>query len=164
MAASNGDTSGAAPDLLATLQLAVTHGCCYGTQSFKGYATTTHKFILVQGVLYALTGLLSVLIPALVADVMLIPSPAAVDLAWFRITGVCLCVSGHFYMQGAHQLDVKPCVVVTTFGRLVLVPPLLGYCILCGSCPQICITFGILDPLLAVLTHWVWVRDTLKQR
>lgn len=164
MATANGDAREPVPSLLSTLQLAVTHGCCFSTESFQRYASSTHKFILVQGILYAVVGLLCLFIPALVADVLLIPSPEALDLAWFRILGVALSVIGYFYVQGARQVDIKPWVVASTFDRLTFVPVFIGYCLFCGSCPQLCIAFGVLDPLLAVLTHWMWVWDIQKRR
>lgn len=162
MTAGNNHTNEPVPDLLQTLQLAVTQGRSRST-GFQSYATTTHKFLLVQGVVYAAVGMLCSVKPSLIADMMLIPSPEALDLAWFRIAGVPLSTIGYFYIQGARQVDVKPFVVTSTFNRMTFVPLMLFYIMFFGSTPQVCLAFAVLDPLLAVLTHHVWVHD-MKRR
>lgn len=147
-----------APSLWQTVQLAVTQ-----KDSFRSYATSTHKFILVQGISYVAVGLLSVVLPALVADAFLIPDPAVSDLAWLRIVGVAVTTIGYLYIQLSRMIDIGPVVLYTTFNRVTFVPVLLLYILLCGSSPQVCISFALLGPLLAVLTHYVWTRDMVKQ-
>jgi hypothetical protein len=158
MPTTNGNYSEPVPNLWQTLQLALTEP----SSSFQ--PTNTHKFLLVQGIAYALIGCLGVFGPALMADVFLIPHPSADDLGWLRIIGVAAAVIGYFYIQGARQPDIKPLMVHSTFDRLTFVPAFLIMCVLNGSSPQICIAFAIMDPLLALLTHFVWTCDMMKQR
>lgn len=150
------------PSLWQTLVLAVTAGRA-PSDGFQSYASSTHKFVLTQGFAYLAAGSLSVVVPALVADVLLIPSPAAHDLAWFRLLGVALATIGYCYIQSARQIDIAACVIHTTFNRLTFVPLMLLYAFFVGSLPQVCIAFGVMDPMLAILTHYVWVHDKKKE-
>ena len=113
----------------------------------------THRFLVFQGASYAALGLLFLLLPQLAATLMLIDSASmpAEEVAMLRLCGFTVFLIGYFYITGARTNSMQ-FVAVTCFDRGAMVPPAMLLCWLLGCRGQICLAFGVLDPLLTALT------------
>lgn len=115
--------------------------------------TPTHRFLVVQGASYAALGLLFLLLPQLTASLMLIDvsTMPPEEVAMLRLCGFTVFLIGYFYIAGARSNSLH-FVAVTCLDRAVMVPPAMLLCWYAGCRMQLCVAFGLLDPLLTALT------------
>ena len=124
--------------------------------------TPTHRFLFLQGVLYAFAGLTFMILPtqgvylvtlgALSTESFEIDeSGHPTELRMLQFTGYLVFLIGYFYMQGARENTLQ-FVAATTLNRLVFVPLLMLLLAIFGARIPLCILFGLLDPSLTALT------------
>jgi len=115
--------------------------------------SSTHHFLIYQGVLYAVLGSIMVLAPWIYNKAFLFPEPfTAEETALWRPIGLCLTLIGYFYIQGGRSNSYH-FVTATIFDRLLIVPPVLVLLYYLGTPAELVVPFLVLDPLLALLTH-----------
>lgn len=124
--------------------------------------TPTHRFLFLQGVLYAGAGLLFMILPrqsvylvtlgALSTDSFEIDdSGHPTELRMLQFTGFLVMLVGYFYMQGARE-NTLHFVAASTLNRVVFVPLLMLLLAIFGARLPLCILFALLDPALTALT------------
>ena len=124
--------------------------------------TPTHRFLFLQGILYAIAGLLFMVLPkqsvylvtlgALSTDSFEIDgSGHPTELRMLQFTGYLVLLVGYFYMQGARE-NTLHFVAASTLNRAVLVPLVMLLLAFFGARLPLCILFALLDPGLTVLT------------
>eukprot|EP00929_Paragymnodinium_shiwhaense_P028893 TRINITY_DN16673_c0_g1_i1.p1 TRINITY_DN16673_c0_g1~~TRINITY_DN16673_c0_g1_i1.p1 ORF type:complete len:292 (+),score=18.41 TRINITY_DN16673_c0_g1_i1:98-973(+) len=132
--------------------------CSYAVQpQAQGERTSTHTFLLVQGVLYSGLGLGFMLGPQFLAPLLLMGPMTSGEAGVYRILGIEVVIIGYLYIQNARS-NLEHAVAATTLDRLLVPLPLAGIWML-GAPWQLCAAFGVLDPLLACLTAWSWQRS-----
>ena len=119
--------------------------------------TPTNRFLVKQGFLYIGLGLLHLLVPGVVGQLLFMPI-SEVEEPLYRVVGVSLLVIGYFYIQSARS-NTYFFVTTTILDRLTFVPAGIIICYLGGAPVQICAAFGILDPVLALLTYRSWIQN-----
>jgi hypothetical protein len=122
--------------------------------------TNTAKFLILQGVVYASTGLTIFLFPGLFNKLMMYPEPFnAYETPLYRTIGFCVIGIGYFYIT-ASRMNHTYWAAATIFTRATMTPvSCLTLFFFFGGAPQLCITFAILDPTLAYLTHLSLLND-----
>eukprot|EP01047_Picozoa_sp_COSAG01_P015825 COSAG01_NODE_798_length_13503_cov_8.878395_4_plen_224_part_00 len=126
-----------------------------------GHMTPTHRFLFIQGVLYMLTGLLFLVVPTAVAwclrvcrDEVAFKSCVQMsepEVHMWRFAGFAVLVIGYFYTAGARS-NTMHFIAATTFNRLITVPVGMAFILAVGGRRELCLVFGILDPMLAIAT------------
>jgi hypothetical protein len=119
----------------------------------------TSRFLILQGVIYASTGLLIFLAPGVFNKIMFFPEAFSdEETPLYRTIGFCVIGIGYFYIE-ASRMNNNFWAVATIFTRMTMTPVLcMTLWLVYGGPPQLCVTFSLLDPTLAFLTYL-----TLKQ-
>ena len=115
----------------------------------------TSKFLMLQGLIYASTGLIMLFLPnALFNKIMFFPEPfTSEELPLYRISGFTLFAVG-FYFIMLSRTNHPYWIIVSIFPRIVFVIPIMLMLIAFWGAPvQVSGTFLVLDPVLAYLTY-----------
>mmetsp|Transcript_11463 Transcript_11463/g.18117 ORF Transcript_11463/g.18117 Transcript_11463/m.18117 type:complete len:156 (-) Transcript_11463:196-663(-) len=112
------------------------------------------QFLILQGVAYTLVGVLFIVLPNTIAENVLMFKVEGTGDGILRAAGAMLTIIGYFYVQGGRTGD-RFFIASTTFDRLTIVPLLVLILGLLGTPVGLCVTFAILDPLLALSTAFV---------
>ena len=115
----------------------------------------TSTILTFQGATYFCTGILIFLAPEIFNKMMFYPEPfLAVETPIYRMLGFCIVAIGSFYIM-ASRMDDMFFAIITIFTRMTMVP---AFCLTLlfayGGAPQLCLTFAILDPILALWTYF----------
>jgi uncharacterized protein YjeT (DUF2065 family) len=139
-----------------TLTLAISAG--EGLIPDRSKLNETSKVLIFQGMVYLCTGLLIFFAPGIFNKIMFFPSPfTEEETPLYRSVGFCLVGIGYFYIMTSRMNHIY-WAVVTIFNRMTMSPACcLILLFVYGGAPQLCITFAVLDPILAI-----WTYSTLK--
>lgn len=126
--------------------------------------TQTSKFLMLQGIIYASTGLTIFFLPGVFNKVMFFPQSFTDDeTPLYRTIGFCVIGIGYFYIM-ASRMNNTYWAVATIFTRMTMTPVFCIFLwIVFGGAPQLCVTFAILDPTLAFLTYLSLKQDEKSQ-
>lgn len=125
----------------------------------------TSKFLLLQGLMYAATGLTMFFLPNSVFNkVMFFPEPfTSEELPLYRVAGFTLFAVG-FYFMTLSRTDHPYWIIVSIFPRICFViPAMIILYTLYGAPIQLTGTFFVLDLSLAYLTFLSMKYDTRKK-
>jgi hypothetical protein len=121
----------------------------------------THRFLFFQGALYMFIGLFLVVAPTAIAWCLRVcrddvkfnscKQMEEPEAHMWRFAGFAVFVIGYFYAAGARSSTVH-FVAATTLNRFLIVPAAMLFILLVGGRKEICLVFGILDPMLAIAT------------
>ncbi|MCE9599060.1 MAG: hypothetical protein K8S54_13940 [Spirochaetia bacterium] len=114
------------------------------------------KFTYLNGVLYMGSGILLVAWPGVAQTIFQETAFVGREEALLRVTGLTLGVIGWFYFFGGRS-GASQIVAASVVDRLIFVPAVLIPLALMGVFPKLLLTFGLLDPTLAVIA-WVLFR------
>jgi hypothetical protein len=119
----------------------------------------TNKFLIQQGIFYTFFGIVALFHPSFITKALFVPEPLTHrDESLLRPLGIAIIIIGYFYIQGARESSYH-FIASTIFDRLTIMPICLIVTYFYGTPMQLCLAFGILDPLLAILTYRSLVND-----
>ena len=139
--------------------LGVLNEAIYGETLPKSTRSPTHHFLLQQGIIYSVMGLVGMTSPMVYNKALFFPEPFTdEETAIYRACGLLILTIGYFYIQGARSNSYH-FAASSVFDRVTFVPLGLIALYFLGCPLQLCLAFGILDPILAVLTYRSLAND-----
>jgi uncharacterized membrane protein HdeD (DUF308 family) len=117
--------------------------------------TKTSKFLLLQGVIYLITGLNCLLAPDLFASIYMFEIS---DAAPWRMLGMEVCVVAYFYIMSA-RTNSRYFATTTVLDRIILGPIFAFQAMYLGAPPVLSYTFAFLEPMFAILTSMSIAAD-----
>lgn len=116
------------------------------------------KFTTLNGLLYIGSGVLLVAWPGVAQTIFMESEFVGREEGLIRVIGLTLGVIGWFYFFGG-RTGARQIVAASVVDRLIFVPAVLIPVALLGIFPKLMFTFGILDPVLAVIAWVLFHRD-----
>jgi len=116
------------------------------------------RFTALNGILYLASGLLLVIWPGVAQTIFMESEFVGREEGLIRVIGLTLGVIGWFYFFGGRS-GARQIVAASVVDRLIFVPAVLIPIALFGVFPKLMLTFGILDPTLAVIAWILFRRD-----
>jgi len=122
--------------------------------------STASKYTVANGIFYFLSGILFVAWPGLVQSSFHDYDFVGHEAALGRVIGLLLTIIGWLYIFGG-RTGGRQFVAATVVDRIVFVPIVLVPLAISGAFPHVCISFAILDPVLAI-GAWVILNRTQR--
>jgi hypothetical protein len=123
--------------------------------------STASRFTTLNGLLYMSAGALLLVWPAAMQTLWREEDFVGHEAGLVRVVGLTVTIIGWLYFFGGRSGSTQ-IVAASIFDRLILVPLVLFPLAWHGVFPRFSMTFGILDPVLGLITWYLMKQKILE--